>query len=252
MSDGELAQDLVRVVNGDRDALQRLIVRYHAQLHAVVARRIPAALGARLDAEDVLQQTYVAAFRDVGNCTFETPAGFRKWLEAIALARLLDAQRALRRQKRDIARQVDPGPALSDSCSDLLAHLAAGDSTPSRKIRRSEAVAAVLSSLAQLSEARRTVIRQVYLEQRSVREVAERLNKSEAAIHQLCSRGLKDLREVLGAITEYLTHGYPSRALRRPRRRGRAREAGRGPRIRSWFRGEPTRPAGSADRCAHP
>jgi len=54
------------------------------------------------------------------------------------------------------------------------------------------------NALEQLSEARRTAIRLVYLEELPVEEVARRMNKSVGAIYNLQFNALKDLRKILG------------------------------------------------------
>lgn len=196
----DITGDLQRAASGDADALQRMIVHYHDQLAGRVRGAIESELRTLVDPEDILQQAYISAFRSIGECDFRSPAGFYKWLEAIALHRLSDLRRQLRAAKRDVGRRAVP-VARSSSSLHLLGHLRGKDSTPSRKLARAEAAAAMLSSLARLSEDRRTVIRMRYLEGREVSEIAEQLGKSESAIYQLCSRGLASLRQLLTTLT---------------------------------------------------
>ena len=233
MDDGQLGALVRRAAGGDADALQRLIVLHHATLRAKLAGGIDTAVGRQIEAEDVLQRAYIAAFRAFGATAgsppdrspkrergpadpepttpphFDSPAGFYKWLERIALNELKNQQRDLRRDKRDVRREVHDarGPAdLTASYSGLIQRLTADESTPSRRIARDEAVAAVLSSLARLTEEQRAVIRLRFLEGRPVPEVAAALGKTEEAVHALCYRALKELRGVLGSITNYLSH----------------------------------------------
>jgi RNA polymerase sigma-70 factor (ECF subfamily) len=194
MDDAHLAQDVRRVAEGDADALQRLIVRHHGPLQRVIASQLEPGLRRLIDPDDVLQNAYVTAFRKVGECTFAGPAAFYRWLEAIAVSRLADTRRELHRQKRDVARHASVPPSRDQSSHNLFNTLAGGESTPSRKLARAEAVAAVLSSLARLSDDRRAVLQMRFLENRPVREIAAELGKTEAAVHQLCSRGLASLR----------------------------------------------------------
>lgn len=136
---------------------------------------------------------------------FTGPGGFYKWLETIAISRLKDEQRALRRQKRDVARVAHDRPDISASYPDLVDRLAGSQSTPSRQIARDEAIAAVMSSLARLTEEQREVVRLRFLEGLPVADIAARLCKTEPAVHMLCHRGLKALRELMVSITRYLT-----------------------------------------------
>lgn len=206
MNDERVEEWVQQATAGDADALQLLLVHYHHQLATLVAGRIEPDVRALVEPEDVLQQAYAAAFAGVARCRFDGAGGFYKWLETIVLARLADLRRRLRSQKRDVRRHV-PQQTLAQSTYDLFGTVTAGDTTPSRAVVRNEAVAAVLSSLARLSEDRREVIRLRFLEGRSVAEVAERLGKSEGAVHQLCSRGLSDLRRHLEPLTARLSRG---------------------------------------------
>ena len=199
----------------DPDALQRLVVHYHDILRTAVATALAPELRHRIDPDDVLQQTYIAAFQALcgrsddstgPTIQFDTPGGFYKWLERIALNTLKDQQRALNRQKRDIHREVPPLADPRSSYPDLLHRLTAADTTPSRQFARDEAVAAVMTALARLTADQRMVVRLRFLEGREIADIAAELDKNESAIHMLCHRGLKALREHIASITRYLTH----------------------------------------------
>jgi RNA polymerase sigma-70 factor (ECF subfamily) len=157
------------------------------------------------DPEDVLQQAYVAAFQSIKQCSFDGPAGFYKWLETIALDRLKDLKRDLGRKKRDIGRQLSAPPAATSSYADLVERLASPQSTPSRHLAKREACAAAVSSLARLTPDQRAVVRMRLLEGKQAAEVAAELGKSEAAVHMLLHRALKELRKLMVSITRYLS-----------------------------------------------
>ena len=205
MDEPTRAEQIRLATAGDRDALQRLIVEYHAPLRVAVESGLDSATRHRVDPDDVLQDAYAAAFESVNGCRFEGPGAFYKWLEKIALNALRDQERALKRQKRDVAREIHGSGQTSTSYPDLVQRIATSDSTPSRPVRRNEAVAAVLSSLARLTDEQREVVRLRYLEGRPVAEIATRLGKTEMAVHSVCRRGLKALRESMVSISRYLT-----------------------------------------------
>lgn len=205
MSDLGRARDVQAAVAGDGDALQRLIVHYHGPLHAAVQAALPPDLRPRVDPEDVLQHAYVVAFQTVTTCSFDGPAAFYAWLERVALSRLKDLARAARRAKRDVGREVPGGAHWSATCASLVEQITGHQPTPSYRLAREEAVAALLSCLARLSEDQREVVRLRFLEGLPVAEVAARLSKTEAAVHMLCHRGLKALRVLLESLTRYLT-----------------------------------------------
>jgi len=205
MDDCEQRALIGQVVGGNRDALQNLIVWHDGSLRAKLEREIEPGARRYLEPDDVLQDAYAAAFKSIGGCHFADPAQFYKWLEKIALNSLKNRRRDLRRQKRDIAREVHGSAAPRTSYPALLDRVSAHDGTPSRLAARREAVAAMLSSLARLTDDQRDVVRMRFLEELAVAEVADRLGKTEAAIHALSMRALRALQLYLGAVSDFLT-----------------------------------------------
>jgi RNA polymerase sigma-70 factor, ECF subfamily len=201
----ERAELVRRAVQGDADALQRLIVHYHGLLFTQVEKRMSTRVRRHVDADDVLQHAYIAAFRSIKDQTFDGPAGFYKWLERLAIERQQSIERDLRRKKRDIGRDRHPDTAVnrppgSTSYAPLLNILAAPGDTPSRYAAECEASAAVLSSLARLTDEQRDVVRMRFLEDLPIPEIAAAIGKSEPAVYMLCARGLKALAAFLGSI----------------------------------------------------
>lgn len=205
MDEAQRAELVSEASKGDPDAIQKLLILYHPALRSAVREHVRDALRPLIDPDDVLQEAYAQAFLAVKGCVFDGPAAFYRWLEKIALNQLKDYQRALARQKRDV-RRVRRGPdGATSSYADLADRLTAADSTPSHKVARSETVAAVLTSLARLSDDQRAVVRLRFLEGLPVAEVALAVGKSERAVNMLCHRGLKALRASLVSTTRFFT-----------------------------------------------
>jgi len=205
VNEQERALQVQRAVEGDADALQRLIVHYHGPLYGTIDARMTAAVRRHADPEDILQQAYVDAFKSIGNCSFDGVGGFYAWLKQIAIDRLKSTERDLRRLKRDIGRQLTRSAAGATSCPGLVECLTSPGTSPSRSLAKREASAAMLSSMARLTDEQRAVVRMRFLEDRPVAEIAADLDKTEAAVHMLSFRGLKSLRELMGSITQFLT-----------------------------------------------
>jgi RNA polymerase sigma-70 factor (TIGR02960 family) len=89
--------DLIsRAQAGDNDAFEELTQPYHREIQVHCYRM----LGSFQDAEDVLQETLLAAWRGFGS--FEQRASVRTWLYRIATNRCLNARRsASRRQAKE-------------------------------------------------------------------------------------------------------------------------------------------------------
>lgn len=196
---------IAKAVVGDADALQRLLIDHHDALLARIRLHLSDTMRHQVDAEDVLQETYVRAFQAVSGCRFDHGAAFHVWLESLAMNALRDQHRYLMRKKRDVRRNVEAAARRSLSHEQFLDHLTATDSTPSRKVARSEAAATVLSSLARLTEEQRDVVQLRFLEGWPVADVARHLGKSEGAVHMLCHRGLKSLRAVMSSMSRFLS-----------------------------------------------
>ncbi len=164
-----------------------------------------AALRRHCDAEDILQQTYVSAFKSIDGRSFDGPGGFYKWLERIAGDCLKKTVRDLRRQKRDIGRRVAEPSSPSSSYAAWIDRISSHGPSPSRHLAEREASAALLSSMARLTDDQRAAVRMRFLEDRPVSEVAAALGKSEDAIYTLCTRAMRKLEKLLGSITRYLS-----------------------------------------------
>jgi RNA polymerase sigma-70 factor (ECF subfamily) len=189
-----------QAADGDADALQQLIIHYHGPLCAAVARQLHPALNRHVDPEDVLQQAYVTAFNSIGDCSFEASAAFYRWLEAIALRRLQNIERDLHRDKRDIARNLTAASPARTTYHDFVDQLSAQLTSPSMKIAKREAAAAVISSLARLTDEQRQVVTMRFLEGRSPSEISQALGKTEDAVYAMCHRGLNALRDIIDRL----------------------------------------------------
>jgi RNA polymerase sigma factor (sigma-70 family) len=96
---------LVRARSGDADAFRELVDPYRSELQ-VHCYRI---LGSLQDAEDLLQETLLAAWRGLGR--FQGRASLRAWLYRIATNRCLNALRD--RNTRSVSPFPEP-PATSE------------------------------------------------------------------------------------------------------------------------------------------
>ena len=98
---------LARARSGDEDAFRELTDPYRRELQQHVYRIV----GSAQDAEDLLQETLLAAWRGLER--FEERASVRAWLYRIATNRSLDALRASRRRREDLQRMTEaPEPTI--------------------------------------------------------------------------------------------------------------------------------------------
>src|SRR3954447_20830753 len=98
-------QTLASAGGGDEAAFRELTDPYRRELQWHIYRIV----GSAQDAEDLLQETLLAAWR--GLQQFEERASVRAWLYRIATNRSLDVLRASRRRPEDMQRLTDmPDP----------------------------------------------------------------------------------------------------------------------------------------------
>ncbi len=119
------------------------------------------------------------------------------WLQRILANVLADQVRRAKARKRDVAMEQSLQAAVEQSSLRLEAYLAADQSSPSQQVERQELLMRVAAALEQLPEDQRDVVTQRDLLGMSIREIAERLGRTEKSVAGLLLRGRRQLRELL-------------------------------------------------------
>jgi RNA polymerase sigma-70 factor (ECF subfamily) len=193
---------LSRVQAGDESAFRDLVEPYRRELHLHCYRL----LGSLQDAEDVVQETLLAAWRGLSG--FEQRASLRAWLYRIATNRCLNALRDRRRRPQEVPSMAEPPrpsrmaePMWLDPYPDtLLEGLADKAPGPEPSYETREAVGlAFAAGLQHLPPRQRAalVLREVLGFRTS--EVAEMLETSEASVKGALQRARATLDERLPA-----------------------------------------------------
>jgi len=74
--------DLVeKVKGGDRNAFSRLFEKYRRRLAVLIYYKLGADLRATCEVDDILQETLLRAFRDIGQFHYRTPGSFLSWCQ---------------------------------------------------------------------------------------------------------------------------------------------------------------------------
>lgn len=202
----EQEADLVRqAAAGGRAALEELLLAHYDRLAQRLIPKMPVDLRRSVCVEDVLQETFVEAAQRVAQFRPDGPDAFYAWLATIADHRLVDMVRALRAAKRGGGRAAVAANDWEASLTDLLGLLAMHERTPSRSLARREAVHTIQATLGMLHEDYGLALRLRYVEGLPMAEVGRRMGRTEAAVQMLCHRGLKQMRDLLGPDSEYLS-----------------------------------------------
>jgi RNA polymerase sigma-70 factor (ECF subfamily) len=162
---------------GDQMAYASLLVL----LTTVVRQFARQRLGSVPWIDDVVQETLLAVHG--ARHTWDGSRPYAPWFYAIASNRMIDV---LRRERRVASREIG---------SDLEIDFA---SAPVKSEREDIDVEAIHAAVAALPARQQQVIKGLKFEDRSVREVAGRLNMSESAVKVTAHRGYRALRRLLG------------------------------------------------------
>jgi len=204
VSDGEL---LVRAHDGDHAAVVQLLERHGPAVRAALAGEIPGKFVSLVSIDDVLQQSYLDAFLDLGKFHARDVDAFRAWLIKLARRNLVDAIRMLRAEKRGGGRIRIEAGAGGDSFVSLFEFLGGISRTPSREAAVTESRQAIHDALQRLPATYQAVIRLYDLEGCSIEEVARRLARSPGAVYMLRARAHDRLAEVMGSASKFFSHG---------------------------------------------
>jgi RNA polymerase sigma-70 factor, ECF subfamily len=170
-----------RARDGDRAAFEELVRRSSR----LVFTRLYVETGSVHQAEDLLQDTYLLAFRSLHR--LDNPAGFRPWLLTITHNVLIDAARRDARKKR-------PPPSSSDT---PLATAKAGGPSPDEAAHQEEARQRVLAALRSLPDEYRMPLALRYLTGADYDDISQQLGLTNGSLRGFLHRGLKMLRDRL-------------------------------------------------------
>ena len=191
---------------GDRGALGQLLMMQTDTLTRRLATKMPPSLQRMVAVDDILQQAFSDAFRDIARFEERGPGSFYAWLSTIAEHRLQNAIKSSRRHKRGgLLQQVDPARGAETSVRDLLRQVAGNVDTPSMEAGRGEALGALSVAIAELPADYREVIRLRFLEGRSIEETSQTMDRTPAAVRALADRAKKQLRETMGRLSRYMS-----------------------------------------------
>jgi RNA polymerase sigma-70 factor (ECF subfamily) len=167
-----------RMAGGDQTALRQLYQRYAGRVHAIAQR----CLGVRSDAEEIVQETFVEAWRRARDFD-EQRGSVGAWLTTIARTRAIDRLRsrssAIRASVASAIEAPDPAPSPGD---------AAMQRQMQERVRR---------ALETLPEEQRQALELAYFEGLSHSEIAERTSQPLGTVKTRVRLGMEKLEALL-------------------------------------------------------
>lgn len=188
---------------GDPVPLGKLLESYQNYLRLLAKIEIGRRLQGKVDASDVVQETFLEAHRHFPSFQGHATGQFTKWLRAILATTLANTvRRYLGTQARDLRLEQDLAADLDQSTCALGQMLVDPHSSPSQQAMRGEQTVLVAEAMARLPDDYQTVLVLRHLEGLTFPQVAERMGRSVDSVEKLWLRGLARLKREFGEVAE--------------------------------------------------
>ena len=196
------AAAVARVCAGDADAFRVLVDRYSRKVFRLAYRMTQN----KHDAEDVVQETFLRAYRRLKQ--FESRSSFGTWIYRIGVNVAMDLMRKVGRYEQ--TEQLMPEP---DGDGGPLFQLPAPEPAPDRLLLNTELRQKVESVLASLSPQVRTAFVLRHYEGMSIEEIASMVGLKGSATKHSIYRAVRKLRKELEPLV-LAQSGEPTPASR--------------------------------------
>jgi RNA polymerase sigma-70 factor (ECF subfamily) len=183
---GDQMTDLViQARDGNRLAFEQLIDRYQGEIHRMIFYRIRT----RMDAEDLTQDVFVRAYRNISR--IREPLKFRSWLFTIAVNRVNDYLR--KKRIRSIFKSSDEGTEVQPAETDFQ------DSPEAlEQVLKVDFWRHIGRIAKKLSKMEREVFMLRFMDNLNINEIAQTLKKSESTVKTHLYRALAKFKKEKG------------------------------------------------------
>jgi|SRR5947209_7077645 len=175
---------------GNQHAFRVLVERHSGPVFRLTFRMT----GNEQDAEDLVQETFLRAYKQIGR--FDGRASFGTWLHRIAVNCSLDLLNA-----RKVRRRLEPGTTDTDF-SDWLDRVAVDTPSPERLTHSNQIASLLRHALRRLSPPERAAFILRHYEGCNVEEIASALGVRQNAAKQAVFRAVQKLRRALEPVSE--------------------------------------------------
>lgn len=182
-----------RTLAGERDAFRVLVERHSQQLFGLAYRMT----GNEHDAEEVVQEAFLRAYRNLGQ--FGSRANFGTWAYRIAANYAIDR---MRQRKNEDSRRKMPSAAEEELEQGPLDLVADERPNPDRLAVNSELRKKMQEALKNLSSSERTAFVMRHWEGCAIEEIAAVLKSTTSAAKNTVFRSVQKLRRALEPYVE--------------------------------------------------
>jgi RNA polymerase sigma-70 factor (ECF subfamily) len=188
---------VARARAGDEAARGRLLELYRNYLRLVARTLVSQPLQARLDASDLVQETFLKAYREFACFLGTTEHELVAWLRQILVRTVADQVKRHRAKGRDYRRDEPLEAMLDRSSAAIQECLAARLQSPSTHAIRREQAVLLADALETLPPDYREVFVLRILEHVPVEEIAARMGRSVNAVRKLWTRAMLALERAM-------------------------------------------------------
>jgi RNA polymerase sigma-70 factor (ECF subfamily) len=181
----QITELVIQARDGNPWAFEQLIDRYQGEIHRMIYYRIRA----RMDTEDLTQDVFVRAYRNIPR--IREPHKFRSWLFTIAVNRVNDYLR--KKRVRSIFKSSDEGTEVQPAATDF-------QDTPEalEQVLKEDFWRHIGRIAKRLSKMEREVFMLRFLDNLNINEIAQTLKKSESTVKTHLYRALAKFKKEKG------------------------------------------------------
>ncbi|MFM8475198.1 MAG: sigma-70 family RNA polymerase sigma factor [Planctomycetaceae bacterium] len=196
--------DLQRLRQLGQPGLAELFSASLQRLERIIRFRIDPRIRGRVDAADVLQETWVVASRRLPDFLQNPAVSLFVWLRQLAMQTLVDIHRRELCHRRDAGREIQlSGQSPPGDTSLSIAHFLADQMTsPSQQLIRQEDVEQLQQALNSMPEIDREVLALRHFEQLTNLQTAEVLQLTPTAASNRYVRAAARLTEILQKLRD--------------------------------------------------
>ena len=196
-TDGNPDQLLLLARAGDEPARGRLLELYRNYLRLMARSLIHQPLQVRLDASDLVQETFLKAHREFSSFLGSSEPELVAWLRQILVRNLADQVGKNRAQGRDYRREQPLEQVLDQSSLALQGRLAAAVPSPSSHAMRREQAVLLADALERLPADYRDVFLLRNVEHIPFETIAAQMGRSPGAVRVLWTRAMEKLSQLI-------------------------------------------------------
>lgn len=174
---------IVLAQQGHESAFRELYENYYEMVYRLAYRYSES----QQDAEDIMQDTFIKAFKAIKKFDFSISSNFSAWIYQIGLNCSMDYLRKRKRRKAD----------LTDSLADMFNEPRARDVSPEKSVIANQAVSQLKNALHVLSPKQRIIFDLRHLQQKTLKEISEQLDCNKSTVLKQLQRAVLKLRNQL-------------------------------------------------------